>query len=162
EASMPVVDRRDPQKVYHRLERQGLRTLARSFAWDPLFTSLNLKDVTAVNIVYPPFFEGLEKLAHTVPAGTWRAYLTQAWRRETVVALPKAFRDANFNFEQALTGAEKDLPRWRHCVDTTDAELGEALAVPFVEKTFGPEGKAQTQAMVKAIEASFEENLKTI
>src|SRR5678810_763012 len=70
EASMPVVDRRDPQKVYHRLERQGLRTLAPSFAWDPLFTSMSLKDVTAVNVVHPPFFEALEKLAHTVPAET--------------------------------------------------------------------------------------------
>ncbi|HEY8211491.1 MAG TPA: M13 family metallopeptidase [Myxococcaceae bacterium] len=162
EASMPVVDRRDPQKLYHRLERQGLKTLAPSLAWDPLFTALQIKDVTAVNIVHPPFFEAVEKLSRTTPPEAWRAYLTVAVVRETNLALPKAFRDAHFNFEKVLTGAQKDLPRWRRCVDLTDAELGEALAVPFVEKTFGAEGKADTQAMVKAIEAAFEENLKTL
>jgi len=162
EASMPIVDRREPSKLYHRLERQGLKKLAPSLQWDPLFTALNLKDVTQVNISHPPFFEGLEKLVHSVPAETWRAYLTSAVVQETVLALPKAFRDTNFAMVKVLTGAQKDLPRWRHCVDATDHQMGEALAQPFVAKTFGPEGKADTQAMVKAIEAAFEENLKTL
>src|SRR6185295_513444 len=162
EASMPVVDRREPSKLYHRLERQGLKTLAPSLQWDAAFTSIGLKDVTQVNITHPPFFEALEKLAHTVPAETWRAYLTSAVVQETVLALPKALRDTNFAMEKVLTGAQKNLPRWRHCVDATDHELGEALAQPFVAKTFGAEGKADSQAMVKAIEAAFEENLKTL
>jgi len=162
EASMPVVDRREPSKLYHRLERQGLKTLAPSLQWDAAFTAIDLKDVTQVNITHPPFFQALEKLVHAVPAETWRAYLTSAVVQETVLALPKAFRDTNFAMEKVLTGAQKDLPRWRRCVDVTDHEMGEALAQPFVAKTFGAEGKADTQAMVKAIEAAFEENLKTL
>jgi putative endopeptidase len=162
EASMPIVDRREPTKLYHRLERQGLKQAAPSLQWDQLFDALDLRGVTQVNITHPPFFEGLEKLVHSVPAETWRAYLTSAVVQETVLAQPKAFRDANFAMEQVLTGAKKDLPRWRHCVDATDHMIGEALAQPFVAKTFGPGGKADTQAMVKAIETSFEANLKTL
>ncbi len=162
QASMPVVDRRDPQKLVHRIERQGLKGINPAIGWDALFTSLRLKEQQAVNVTHPPFFEALEGLMRSTPPETWRAYLTAVTVRETALALPRAFRDADFAFQRALTGARKELPRWRRCVDATDAELGEALAVPFVNKTFGAEGKAQTQAMVKAIETAFEENLKTL
>ncbi|HVE85354.1 MAG TPA: M13 family metallopeptidase, partial [Myxococcales bacterium] len=162
QASQPIVDRRDPHKVYHRVEREGLRKLVPSFAWDPFFAAVGLKDVTAVNATHPPFLEGLEKLFHATPPETWRAYLTAAVVRESAQALPKAFRDEDFAFTSKLTGAKADLPRWRRCVELTDRALGEALAVPFVNKTFGPDGKAQTQAMVRAIEAEFEINLGSL
>jgi len=162
QASMPILDRREPEKMVHRIERQGLKGINPTLGWDGLFAALQIKDQTAVNVTHPPFFEGLEKLMRSTPPETWRSYLAVVVVRESVLALPKAFRDADFAFNRVLTGAKEDQPRWRRCVELTDYELGEALAVPFVNQTFGAEGKAQTQAMVKAIETSFEENLRTL
>src|SRR5467141_4020789 len=39
-ASMDKVDRRDPNKVYHRIERAGLKKAAPHFLWDTYFTEV--------------------------------------------------------------------------------------------------------------------------
>ena len=44
----------------------------------------------------------------------------------------------------------------------TNGALGEALAQPFITKTFGVEGKTTTQQMVVEIEKAFERNLDTL
>ena len=77
-----------------------------------------------------------------------------------MLALPRRFSEATFAFQSRyLTGAKEDLPRWKKCVAATDAALGEALAVPFVQRTFGEDGKRTTKAMVEAIAQAFEANL---
>lgn len=162
-ASLPIVDRRDPNKVYHRLDREGLEKAAPSFDWKGLFSTLKLESAQAVNVTHPPFLEELERTIHEVPMDTWRAYLASALVRTAIPALPAAFQKADFQFSsKALTGAAADVPRWRRCVQLTDDMLGEALAVPFVDQTFGPEGKATTQRMVREIEGAFEESLGTL
>ena len=61
-----------------------------------------------------------------------------------------------------MTGTPQDLPRWKKCVSFSDDAIGEALARPFVARTFGPEGKQTTSEMVAEIEKAFEANLGTL
>ena len=53
-------------------------------------------------------------------------------------------------------------PRWKRCVDFTDAELGEALGRKFVERTFGAEGKARTLKMVDALEKALGKDIQKL
>jgi endothelin-converting enzyme/putative endopeptidase len=162
-ASLPIVDRRDPNKVYHPVDGEGLEKAAPSFDWAALFSALQLDGSRTINVTHPPFLEGLEAAIREVPMDAWRAYLALALVRTAIPALPAAFQQADFQFtSKAITGAPADVPRWRKCVQHTDRYLGEALAVPFVDRTFGPEGKATTQRMVREIEAAFEESLRTL
>jgi putative endopeptidase len=59
-----------------------------------------------------------------------------------------------------LSGVKKLQPRWKRCVAVTDAEMGEALAQPFVKQTLGIEGKASVKEMVAGVEAAMHENLE--
>src|SRR3989440_7849272 len=58
--SMDKVDRRDPNKVYHRIERAGLKKAAPHFLWDTYFTEVGAPAVQAINVVVPEFFTAMD------------------------------------------------------------------------------------------------------
>ncbi len=58
-SSMTRVDRRDPYKVYHRLDRKGLQEKAPRFDWNAYFVAIG-HDVQPINVAVPEFFTGLE------------------------------------------------------------------------------------------------------
>jgi len=163
-ASQDKVARRDPKNIDHRIDLEGLKKEAPGFDWATLLREMGAAKVTAVNVTHVPFAKELEAMVKD-PALTpaqWNDYLAVNLVRDLSDALPKRFRDEHFAFTQALTGAKEQLPRWKKCVRYTDGALGEALAIAYVEKTFGADGKATTQDMVRALEGAFEKNLAQI
>jgi len=159
-ASMSRVDRRDPKKVYHRLELAGLEKLAPRFPWKTYLADLGHAGITQMNVAVPAFFTALNVELEKTPIADWKTYLKWNLIHQSAPMLSKKFVDENFAFySKTLQGTDKILPRWKRCVYATDRVLGEALARPFIRKTFGDDGKAATVSMVKAIEASMEKNL---
>jgi putative endopeptidase len=153
--SMSRVDRRDPLKIYHRIDRPGLEAAAPHFPWARYFTD-NLADVKAVNVLVPAFFEGMDKLIDKTPLDRWKTYLRWHAVADHASALGQRFVDEDFAFtSKNLTGTEKILPRWNRCMRATDRALGEALAQPYVKRTFGADGKARAQSMIGDIERAF-------
>jgi len=51
--SMPVVERRDPYKVYHRIDREGLGREAPVFSWEVYFVELGYPGISAINVAVP-------------------------------------------------------------------------------------------------------------
>ena len=160
-ASQDKVARRDPKNIDHRIDLEGLKKEAPGFDWGTFFKEMGAGNVTAINVTHVPFAKELElmvKDAAITPA-QWNDYLALNVVADVSEALPKRFRDERFKLMQVLSGAKAELPRWKKCVRATDGALGEALAVAYVEKTFGEDGKKTTQEMVRALEAAFEKNL---
>ena len=163
QASLDRVSRRDPNKVYHRMDLKGLVKVAPGFDWTQYFTAEGTPGVQALNVTHPAFATEVGQLVRRASRAQLRTYL--AWRlvSSQVIALPKTFSDAEFAFRSKfLTGAKEDRPRWKKCVAATDQGLGEALAVPFIDQTFGADGKAVTRSMVEQIEQAFDANLHTL
>jgi endothelin-converting enzyme/putative endopeptidase len=161
-ASLPRVERRNPEKRYNRLERAGLKKAAPDFPWDVYFKGVGSTS-EPLNVGHPPFFEEVARLAKTVPGPKWRTYLSWVVVRSSIPALPKRFQDESFAFNsKALTGASEDQPRWKKCVALTDRALGEALGQPYVAQVFGEDGKTLTREVVAEVEAAFERNLDTL
>jgi putative endopeptidase len=161
--TMTNVERRDPTKLYHRLERDGVKKAAPSFAWDVFFTEVGAPKVTQVNVTHPPYFEELDKVVKETSPEVWESYLSWVFVRSVVPALPKAFQDEAFAYtSKALTGAKEDRARWKKCVSYADSQLGEALGRVFVDEHFGADGKARTSSMVKSLQVAFERNLDAL
>jgi endothelin-converting enzyme/putative endopeptidase len=161
--SLDRVSLRDPNKVYHRKDPKALAKVAPGFDWNQYFTAVGTPGVQVLNVSHPPFATEVGQVVRKVPRAQLRNYF--AWRliSSQVIALPKPFADAQFAFNSKfLTGAKEDRPRWKKCVAATDLGLGEALAVPYVNQTFGADGKAVTKAMVDQIEQAFDANLDTL
>jgi putative endopeptidase len=162
-ASLDRVSRRDPNKVYHPTDPAGLAKLAPGFDWRRYLSDVGTPSVQKVNVTHLPFASEVSTLVRRTPPSEMRTYLAWKLVSSQVLALLKPFADAQFAFESKyLTGAKEDLPRWKKCVAATDAAMGEALGVPFIEQNFGPDGKRITKAMVKGIEDAFEANLTTL
>ena len=162
-ATRTKVEKRDVEKMFHRLERAGTKKLAPSFDWDGYFKGIGLPKVTAVNVAHPPFVEAMELVVKETTPATWAAYLQWVQLRSSIPALPKAMQDERFRYEsEALTGATADRPRWKKCVDLADSQLGEVLGKLFVAEHFGADGKTRAQAMVDAVRVSFAKNIDTL
>ncbi len=162
QASMSLVDRRDPENVYHRIDRAGLEAAAPRFPWRRYFVG-DLAEVRAINVTVPGFFAGLNRLLESTPIEKLRAYLRWHAVSDHAMALGPRFVDESFAFSsQNLTGSKVLLPRWKRCADATDVALGEALAQPFVKKVFSTDAKQRALSMVHDIEAAFARDLEQV
>jgi endothelin-converting enzyme/putative endopeptidase len=158
--SMDKVTRRDPEKVYHRMDLASVQKLAPGYPWEKFLAALKAPKEVVINVTHPPFFTRVGELLAKTPLSTWKSYLEFHEVESLTAALPKRFVDEQFDFKsKALTGAKEDLPRWKKCVHLTDALMGEALARSFVAKLFGEDAKGQAREMVKDVEAAFDADL---
>ena len=163
QASMDKVDRRDPNKIYHRLDRAGLKKAARHFLWDAYFDELGVPTVQAINVLVPDFFSGMDKLvAQKKKLGEVKTYLRWKMLEASANTLGKGFVEERFRLTKALTGTKAILPRWKRCVQMTDRALGEALGRTFVTTTIGDDGKRIAKEMIEGIEGAFGRNLAQV
>ncbi|HVB29786.1 MAG TPA: M13 family metallopeptidase, partial [Terriglobia bacterium] len=162
-ASMTRVDRRDPDKTYHKMTMGQLKTLTPDFVWPDYFHEVGHPDVPAVDVAQPEFFKEVNQLLKSVPLDDWKIYLRWQLIHAAAPALSSNFVQANFDFYgRTLEGTKKILPRWQRCVRSTDTELGFALGKVYVDKYFPPEAKARAEKMVQNLIAALREDLKTL
>jgi endothelin-converting enzyme/putative endopeptidase len=161
--SLDLVSRRDPEKQYHRVAAKDFAALSPSFNWAQYYSAAGSPAFQSLNAVWPDFFKALDAEIKTASLADWKSYLTWHLVHAQARILPTAFVRENFDFfGKTLTGATEMRPRWKRCVDFTDAELGEALGRKFVERTFGKEGKERTLTMVNALEKALGEDIQQL
>ena len=155
-ASLDVVDRRDPYKVYHRTTPARLRTLVPSIDWDDYFAALGGKPGEWLNVSEPQAFEQVEALLKTESLADIKTYLRWTLVSNRADYLSRAFVDEHFAFYRAtLLGVKEQQPRWKKCVSWVDRDLGEALGKEFVDREFPPENKAKAVAMTNLVVAAM-------
>lgn len=155
-------ERRNPEKLYNKIDRAGVEKTAPSMAWNRFFESLGRPDIQDVVVTSPTYLAGVDKLLRTTKPDVWRAYLTWHVLRSTAPALSKAFVDESFSMTQALTGQAQLEERWKRCIDATDNALGELLGQQYVKTRFAGESKSATEDMVREISRAFDRNLATL
>lgn len=156
------VERRNPKKVYHRLNRAGVLKAAPHLAWLRYFKAMGRPDLEAINVTAPKFLRGVDGLLRKTPARKLRPYLEWHILQSMAGALPKRFVQEAFKMAQRLTGQKVMRARWKRCVSSTDAALGELLAQPFVKQRFSAASRAAVQTQVKAVSHAFEAVMKKL
>jgi len=128
EASLTRVERRNPERIYHRMTVAQLKELAPAFDWVSYMQKLGVPEKTDVNVQTPDFFtKAVNPMLTSVPISDWQTYLRWHVINYAAVALSSAFVAEDFNFKgKVLQGAKENLPRWKRCVAGTDRVLGEA------------------------------------
>lgn len=162
-ASLTRVERRDPEKLYHRMTMVQMKDVAPGFDWPTYFKNVGLKQNTDVNVATPKFFEEVGKLLAETSMPDWQTYMRWHLINASAPALSSKFVDQSFNFNgKILQGSKENLPRWKRCVAGTDRVLGEALGEVYVKKAFPPAAKERALAMVKNLEAALKEDLASL
>lgn len=163
DASMTRVERRDPEKTYHKMNRSDLRTLTPNWSWDDYFQEIGYANIDSVDVSAPKFFQTMSQALQETPLQTWRSYLRWHLVNSTAPYLSEPFVDEDFNFKgRVLQGTKELLPRWKRCVSATDRQLGEALGQIYVQKYFPPEAKARALEMVNHLTEALHDDLQAL
>jgi putative endopeptidase len=158
--SMDRVERREPEKIYHKLSQQDWQALTPSFSFTAYLNGLGTPAFTSLNVTTPDFYKALDAQLKNVSLDNLKTYLRWHLVHSQVQSLPKAFVDEDFNFYgKTLQGSKELRARWKRCVAAADDDLGEALGQVFVEKYYPPEAKDRTLKMVKQLEDALHRDI---
>ena len=155
-ASLTRVDKRDPYKLFHKVDLKGLEAMAPELDFHAYLRSSGLGRLGSFNVTEPEFYKELDRQLQTQSLDDIKAYLR--WHVASAFAplLSSAFVNENFDFfSKALRGVPQLKPRWKRCATLVDSQLGEALGQEFVRRAFGPDLKARTLRMTRQIEDSM-------
>jgi len=153
-------DRRDPDKVYHKVSLAEWQAIAPGFSWSRYLADVGAPPLTSLNLAVPDFFKALDAELKDVRLDDLKTYLRWRLVHSQAQFLPAAFVNEDFGFfGKTLTGAKELRPRWKRCVSAVDSDLGEALGQVYVQKYFPPEAKARTLQMVQALEAALRQDI---
>lgn len=163
QASFERVKMRDPKNRDHKMKVAELELLAPNFEFAKFFASTAAPAFGEVNVVPPDFFQQVNGAIDAMPIKDWKTYLRWHSVHNLAPALPQSFVQENFDFYGRTLAGQKELePRWKRCVRITDDSLGEALGQPYVDQTFGAEGKARMLELVEALETSLSSDIEQL
>jgi putative endopeptidase len=156
------VERRDPEKMYNKIDRVGVAKAAPQIGWDAYFAGVGIPSVQAINVTSPEYFTGVGKLLTTLPVDAWRAYFTYQVLVEMSEYLPKRFVDEGFVRDQLVSGQPKQEARWERCVASASRAITHLIAQPFVAQYYGADSEKATTEMVKGIREAMRQGLQQL
>jgi putative endopeptidase len=162
-ASLTQVERRDPYKLFHKVDFKGLQAMTPDFNWSIYIKEIGLPAQNTFNVTQPKFYSELDKELKALNIRDIKTYLRWHTAHAFAPYLADDFVNENFNFfSKTLRGVPQLRPRWKRCVSLVAEQLGEALGQEFVARAFSPELKQKTLDMTTQIEHSMEEDIKTL
>ncbi|MCU1308192.1 MAG: Endothelin-converting enzyme 1 [Acidobacteriaceae bacterium] len=161
-AAMDRTHRRDPKNLDHKMTVSEIQTLAPNFHLDTYFAATGAPAFNELNVGNPEFFKAVNTVIESTPLDAWKTYMTWRVLHGAAQWLSDDFVNENFKFDKALTGQEELPVRWKRCINSTDNALGEALGQPYVDETFGVEGKQRMLKMVDALENALRSDISDL
>jgi len=159
-ASLSTVDKRDPYKLFHKVDAKGLQALTPGFDWHAYLDELGQGNQATFNVTEPAFFKALGTMWKTNDVASTRTYLRWHVARNLSPVLASNFDNEHFDFfSRTLRGVEQQQPRWKRCVALVDQQLGEALGQEFVGRAFSPGLKEKALHMTRQIEEAMKRDI---
>ncbi|QNL49858.1 M13 family metallopeptidase [Olivibacter sp. SDN3] len=153
---------RDPHKTYNKLTLTALEKEAPQFNWKETFSALKITGEDSVLVNNPDFFKDASQLLAQKEVSEWKTYLQWNILKNASSVLSTPFVDANFTFNQALSGQKEMTPRWQRNYEIIDRNIGDLLGQLYVAKYFKPEAKERMEELVKNLSETFEERIQTL
>ncbi|MBZ3881225.1 Endothelin-converting enzyme 2 [Sciurus carolinensis] len=162
--TVPQDQRRDEEKIYHKMSISDLQTLAPSMDWleflSFLLSPLELGDSEPVVVYGTDYLQQVSELINRTEPSILNNYLIWNLVQKTSSSLDRRFESAQEKLLETLYGTKKSCtPRWQTCISNTDDALGFALGSLFVKATFDRQSKEIAEGMISEIRSAFEEAL---
>ncbi len=163
QGSMPRVDQRDPDKVYHPTPVDGLKQLTPNFDWTAYFTGVEPPAFSTVNVAQPDYLKTMNTVIGDQPLASLKSYLRFHAANGTAPYLSKPFDDASFDFfGKTLRGQAVEPARWKRCTRLTDSQLGEAVGQDWVKQNFPPQNKDSMEKLVANLKSALGDDIKQL
>src|SRR5271165_2273693 len=131
--------------------------------WAEYFRGAGLSKQASFIVWQPTAFAGESALVASTPLETWKDWLAYHLIEEYAPVLPKASVEERFAFfGKVLLGTPEQRPRWQRGVVVVNRLLGDDVGKIYAQRYFSPQAKAQVQAMVADIVASFRKRIEAL
>src|SRR5271157_1638555 len=131
--------------------------------WAEYFRGAGLSKQASFIVWQPTAFAGESALVASTPLDTWKDWLAYHLIEEYAPVLPKGVADERYAFfGKTLSGAPQQRPRWQRGVTVVNRLLGDDVGQIYAQRYFSPQAKAQVQAMVSNIIASFRQRIDAL
>lgn len=161
-AQMSRTEMRDPLKTYNKFAIADFSKTTPSIEWQSVLKKIDITGQDSLLVNVPKFFLTADSLIKNTSLSDWQVYLKWNVLRSASSYLSKSFVDAEFAYNQALTGQKVQSPRWQKASSLTDGTIGELLGQLYVEKYFKPEAKARMQVMIANLVKAYEIRIKQL
>ncbi len=163
QAQMSRVEMRDPVKLYNKFSVAGLSAKTPNLNWDVILPELGYKTKQDSLIVSnPKFMVFVDSLLNKVSLDDWKVYLKWGVMKDAAPYLSRGFVDANFAYNQALSGQKVPTPRWQRMSGLIDRQLGDLLGQLYVDKYFNQDAKIRMQELVNNMSSVFDLRIKNL
>jgi putative endopeptidase len=154
---------RDPDKTYNPTDVGELPKQSPGFEWSAFLQAADAKKISTLVVAQPSYATAAAQAIGDTPLPVLKRYLKVQLVDSIADVLPKAFRDARFEFRgKALRGLEQDMPRWQKAVNSVDAAMGEAVGQAYVARYFPPDYKARALVLVNNLIAAYRESIDSL
>lgn len=163
-ASRKLEDLRDPYKNYNKFEVGAIKTkLTPQVDWTAWLKKIDISSLDTLIVGQPEFLRELNASLQTEQLSTWKDYLKWHLLNAYAPYLSNSFEQEHFDFYGVLmSGAKKQLPRWKRVIDEEEGAMGEALGQLFVKEYFNGKAKKRYENLVEEIRAALKERIKKL
>lgn len=149
----------DPFATYNPMSLAAFKALTPKLPWDSYFPIVNVSITGNLTVSVPSFYSNLSKALPTF-SNWWKPYLKAHVLKVRANYLSSNFRNEWFTFFKKVVGGQNQpSPRWRQCIDSTDAELGELLGKYYVEIAFPGTSQKDAVKLLKGILSAMKADL---
>ncbi len=161
-ASMSQEEQRDPYAIYHMMSVAYLDKTTANLSWSRYLSAMGQGQLQQINWMMPEFFKTLNQMLATTTIDDWKLYIQ--WHVVDAFAsyLSQPFVDEDFKMNQALTGVETQLPRWKRVVQTENGALGFAIGKIYVARYFSEQSKQDVLNILNNIRKQLRKEITTL
>ena len=161
--SLPRVDLRNPDNVYHIMKVTDLSTLAPDFDWTTYIKGLDAPHFDTLNVGMPGYLKAFNQVLSDESLDSIKSYLRFHAVNSFAPWLSNDFSDASFNFfQKTLQGQVEQTARWKRCTSLTDRAMGEAVGQDWVKENFPPSAKENMEKLVAALKKALAEDIQQL
>ena len=158
-----LADIEDIQKANNLWQRSDFASKAPGLDWDAYFEAAGLNAQKQFMVWTPTALTSESALVASTPIDTWKDWLAFHLIEHYAAVLAHPIADEQFAFMgTAMSGIQKQQPRWKNGVGMVNAYLGDAVGKIYAQRYFSPEAKAQAQAMVANLIAAYHKRLDAL
>ena len=156
------VEMRDAYKTYNKFLVADFNKTTQNFDWVKILSELKVAGEDSIIVNNPSFFASLDSILAAASIDDLKAYLQWNVLKGAAPHLSAAFVDANFAFNQVLSGQKVQTPRWQRISQLTDGSIGELLGQLYVKEYFKPEAKVRMMELIGNVRKAFANRINNL
>ncbi|MBE7176748.1 MAG: M13 family metallopeptidase [Mucilaginibacter polytrichastri] len=161
-AQMSRIEMRDPYKTYNKFSVAAFAKTTPNINWQTLLPAMKMGGQDSLLVASPAFMTEVNTMVKSVPLEDWKMYLKWNVLKGAAPYLNTGFVNAQFAFNQVLSGQKVQTPRWQRVGALVDGSVGDLLGQLYVKEYFKPEAKERMLALVNNLQSVFSSRIKNL